>query len=238
MKQSDPRGRSGLRQLERRAVEDVLLGDLERAELERGDDLSDGERAGGDHGRPTGVEPSPGAQLSDGRVRELLGELLDPPQREHVAVVQLMSKAEQFTATDRRRLFDLVGTVVKDIVPRWRRLAASGQVEISSTPHHHPIGPLLLDFATARETQPGLPLPQSTHYAGGRQRLTEHLNLAVTSHAQRFGAAPTGIWPAEGAISDGVLDMFATWNTSASSVFALCERRASLSSLTSSTIFA
>jgi len=131
-------------------------------------------------------------------------------QREHVAVAQLMSKAEQFTPTDRRRLFDLIGTILKDIVPRWQRLAASGQVEISSTPHHHPIGPLLLDFATARETQPGLPLPQSAQYAGGRQRLTEHLQLAVTSHARRFGAAPTGIWPAEGAISDGVLDMLAT----------------------------
>lgn len=131
-------------------------------------------------------------------------------RREHVAVVQLMSKAEQFTSTDRRRLFDLIGTILKDIVPRWRRLAASGQVEISSTPHYHPIGPLLLDFATARETQPGLPLPQSAQYAGGRQRLTEHLHLSVASHARRFGATPAGIWPAEGAISDGVLDMFAT----------------------------
>ena len=131
-------------------------------------------------------------------------------RREHVAVVQLMSKAEQFTSTDRRRLFDLIGTILKDIVPRWRRLGASGQVEISSTPHYHPIGPLLLDFATARETQPGLPLPQSAQYAGGRQRLTEHLHLSVASHARRFGATPAGIWPAEGAISDGVLDMFAT----------------------------
>lgn len=130
-------------------------------------------------------------------------------RREHVTVVQLMSKGEQFTATDRRRLFDLIGTILRDIVPRWRRLAASGQVEISSTPHYHPIGPLLLDFATARETQPALPLPQSSHYAGGRQRLTDHLAQAVASHTQRFGAPPTGIWPAEGAISDGVLDMFA-----------------------------
>jgi alpha-amylase/alpha-mannosidase (GH57 family) len=130
-------------------------------------------------------------------------------RREHVTVVQLMSKGEQFTAADRRRLFDLIGTILRDVVPRWRRLAASGQVEISSTPHYHPIGPLLLDFATARETQPALPLPQSSHYAGGRQRLTDHLALAVASHTQRFGAPPTGIWPAEGAISDGVLDMFA-----------------------------
>ncbi len=130
-------------------------------------------------------------------------------RREHAVVAQLMAKSEQFTAVDRRQLFALIGAVVSEIVPRWRRLGASGQVEISSTPHYHPLGPLLLDFATARETQPELPLPQSGHYAGGRERLSAQLASAQETHARRFGAPPAGIWPAEGAISDGVLSMFA-----------------------------
>jgi len=131
-------------------------------------------------------------------------------RREHAVVAQLMAKGEQFSATDRRQLFDLIGTVVSGIVPRWQQLSASGQVEISSTPHWHPIGPLLLDFNTARETQPGLPLPQSSQYAGGRQRLAAHLARAIESHAARFGEAPTGIWPAEGALSDGTLELLAS----------------------------
>jgi alpha-amylase/alpha-mannosidase (GH57 family) len=130
-------------------------------------------------------------------------------RREHAAVAQLMSKGEQFSAADRRRLFELIGAVVTDIVPRWQRLSATGRVEISSTPHWHPIGPLLLDFKTARETQPALPLPRSDHYPGGRQRFTAHLDSAMESHTARFGTAPTGIWPAEGALSDGTLEMLA-----------------------------
>ncbi len=131
-------------------------------------------------------------------------------RREHAVVAQLMSKGEQFTAADRGLLFELIGTVVSDIVPRWKRLSTSGQVEISSTPHWHPIGPLLLDFHAARETQPAVPLPRSAQYAGGRHRLAAHLESAIETHTARFGAAPTGIWPAEGALSDGTLEMLAS----------------------------
>ncbi|MCW5626053.1 MAG: hypothetical protein KIT73_15175 [Burkholderiales bacterium] len=130
-------------------------------------------------------------------------------RRDHAGVVQLMSKGQGFTSADRRQLFDIIGTVVSDIVPRWQRLAASGQIEISSTPHYHPIGPLLLDFGTARESQPDLPLPRSDHYPGGRGRLAVHLDDAMVSHGKRFGTPPSGIWPGEGALSNGVLDLFA-----------------------------
>ena len=75
-------------------------------------------------------------------------------RREHALVAQLMSKAEGFSYEDRKQLFDLIGELVAGVIPRYRKLAESGQIEISATPHYHPLAPLLIDFASAREAMP------------------------------------------------------------------------------------
>ena len=122
-------------------------------------------------------------------------------RRGHEPVVRLMSQGEGFSYAQRMELFQLIGTVLREVVGRYRALAESGRVELSSTPYYHPIGPLLLDFACAREATPEAPLPEAQCYPGGRSRLGWHLGHAMDSHSRRFGAAPAGIWPAEGAVS-------------------------------------
>ena len=129
--------------------------------------------------------------------------------REHTLAVRLMSKAEGFTLEDRQQLLALIGELVGGIIPRYRKLAESGQVEISATPHYHPLAPLLIDFASAKETMPDAPLPNSPHYPKGRQRVTAHIKLAKQSHRERFGSEPQGMWPAEGAISSETLEVLA-----------------------------
>jgi alpha-amylase/alpha-mannosidase (GH57 family) len=52
-------------------------------------------------------------------------------------------------------------------------------------------------------------LPEAEAYPGGRGRLAAHLRSALESHARRFGAPPRGLWPAEGAISEGLLRVLA-----------------------------
>lgn len=89
-------------------------------------------------------------------------------RREHALVARLMSKAEDFSYQDRKELLDLIGELVTGIIPRYRKLAESGQIEISSTPHYHPLSPLLIDFSSAREAMPDAPLPESLHYPKGK----------------------------------------------------------------------
>ncbi len=113
----------------------------------------------------------------------------------------LMSKGENFTAADRKGLLDVIGVMIEGLIPRYRALAATGRVEISSTPHTHPLSPLLLDFTVAHDTVPDAPLPQATVYPGGRNRVTAQIESARVSHARRFGQPPVGMWPAEGGIS-------------------------------------
>jgi alpha-amylase/alpha-mannosidase (GH57 family) len=122
-------------------------------------------------------------------------------RREHELIVRLMTRGEGFTHAERQELFRLVGAILRDTVARYRRLAESGGVELSTTPYYHPIGPLLLEFASAREAMPDAPFPRADSYPGGRTRLAWHLARAQDTHTRRFGAPARGVWPAEGAIS-------------------------------------
>lgn len=131
-------------------------------------------------------------------------------RREHALVARLMSKAEGFSYEDRKQLFDLIGELIGGIIPRYRKLAESGQIEISATPHYHPLAPLLIDFASAKEAMPDAPLPNSPHYPKGRQRVMAHIKSAQNSHRARFGSEPEGMWPAEGSISSETLEVFAS----------------------------
>ena len=131
-------------------------------------------------------------------------------RREYALVANLMSKGQGFSFEDRKQLFDLIGELVSGIIPRYRKLAESGQIEISATPHYHPLAPLLIDFATTSEAMPDAPLPISPHYPRGKQRVAAHIESAKKSHRARFGSEPQGMWPAEGAISTETLEVFAS----------------------------
>ncbi|MBK5102660.1 MAG: hypothetical protein JJE42_00285 [Burkholderiales bacterium] len=126
-------------------------------------------------------------------------------RRESELVTRLMAVGAHFSQQDRSDLFRLIGQLVRGVVGRYARLAQAGQIEISTTPHYHPLAPLLLDFRSARESEPKAPLPETSDYPGGRARLSAQLRSALASHARRFGAAPIGLWPAEGSVSESML---------------------------------
>ncbi|MBI5330710.1 MAG: glycoside hydrolase [Betaproteobacteria bacterium] len=125
-------------------------------------------------------------------------------RRAHPELLALMEKGEGYTLADRQALFRLYGEVIAGLLPRYRALAERGQIELSATPHSHPILPLLLDFQTAREAKP-LPLPEAPAYPDGRHRAQTHVQAAIEDHAARFGHPPAGVWPAEGGVSDAAV---------------------------------
>ena len=96
-----------------------------------------------------------------------LGETV---RRTDPLAAQLTERGREFTAAQRRALLELVGTLVAEVVPRYRRLAERGQCELSVTPYGHPIIPLLLDFQCARDAVPGMALPKHPAYPGGAAR--------------------------------------------------------------------
>ncbi len=126
-------------------------------------------------------------------------------RRESELVQRLMAIGQHFERAHRGELFRLIGELVRGVIGRYALLASVGRIELSTTPHYPPLAPLLLDFHSAREAQPKAQLPDASIYPGGRARVAAQLQSALESHARRFGAAPCGVWPAEGSISEAML---------------------------------
>jgi alpha-amylase/alpha-mannosidase (GH57 family) len=120
---------------------------------------------------------------------------------------ELVAKGRDFTEAEKLYVIEHQREVIAEIVPAYRRLAERGQVELTTAPYYHPILPLLVDMSSARTAMPGVRLP------GGYRRVPEdareQLSRAVESHRRRFGSAPAGCWPSEGAVSEATVPLLA-----------------------------
>lgn len=151
-----------------------------------------------------GVTP---ARLQDLVVWYHLAWLGETVRRGDPRVELLMRHARDFGEAECRSLLEVITDVLAGLVPRYRRLAGSGRIELSVSPWGHPVLPLMFDFAAARAAEPGLTLPEPVAYPGGADRARWHLARAVQVFSRSFGLRPRGCWPAEGAISDATLDL-------------------------------
>ncbi|MCU7958500.1 MAG: glycoside hydrolase [gamma proteobacterium symbiont of Bathyaustriella thionipta] len=122
-------------------------------------------------------------------------------------VKRLMQQACHFSDVDRHQLLGLIGNAISEIIPRYRALAESGQIELSMTPYGHPIVPLLNDFNNMQCSQPDAPRPGSNHYPGGAERNHWHMQKGFELFEKHFGIRPKGVWLSEGAVSADALQL-------------------------------
>jgi alpha-amylase/alpha-mannosidase (GH57 family) len=141
------------------------------------------------------------------------------------AVVDLSSlhrKGRGYTRDDVEAIIAAQLAIMAAVVPLYRKLRDEGRVEISTTPFYHPILPLIHDSDLATVDRPGTTLPRRfTWPADAREQVAR----AVRLYREKFGAAPTGMWPAEGAVAEEVLPYFeeagVAWIASDEGVLAL-----------------
>jgi len=128
-------------------------------------------------------------------------------RRTDIRIQALMKKGHNFDFHDRRQLMTVMGELLDNLIPRYRRLAESGKVELSVTPYAHPIMPLLLDINSTLEAMPDAELPEITNYPGGEERSHWHMDEGLRVFESYFGFKPKGCWPSEGAISTETLKL-------------------------------
>src|SRR5262249_49990924 len=78
------------------------------------------------------------------------------------ALRELIAKGRHFTDDDKNTVLDKHLEIMRRILPLHKKLADSGQIELTTTPYYHPILPLLFDKKLAREAMPDLKLPRFT----------------------------------------------------------------------------
>jgi alpha-amylase/alpha-mannosidase (GH57 family) len=162
------------------------------------------------------AQPAGGAQAQvsftprDWRDLQLLSQIvwMEETWFEKDSVVsRLANKGKEFTEKDKSALkakqLELLGLVL----PEYRAVAQTGQIELSTTPFYHPILPLICDSDIARVANPGTPLPRRAYRHPEDAR--EQLQRAREYHERVFGAKPAGLWPSEGSVSDQALTIAA-----------------------------
>ncbi|MHB9090771.1 MAG: hypothetical protein ACYC7H_05070, partial [Chloroflexota bacterium] len=117
----------------------------------------------------------------------------------------LRDKGTGYTLGDVRTIVAKQYDIVRAVIPLFRELQDSEQVELTTSPYYHPILPLLADVGSARVASPNLALPDAViHWP---EDADEQLRRARQLHEELFGRTPQGLWPSEGAVSPAAIDL-------------------------------
>jgi alpha-amylase/alpha-mannosidase (GH57 family) len=131
----------------------------------------------------------------------------DEEFQEHDEEVKgLIAKGRNYSLADQVLTARKEREILAAVVPVYKEFAASGQIEISTTPFYHPILPLICDSNIASVSHPGVTLPSRFQYP---HDALDQLKRAREYIEREFGRAPVGLWPSEGSVSDAALGLAA-----------------------------
>lgn len=128
---------------------------------------------------------------------------------EYPLIEALEAKGQNYSEDDKRKVLDVQLAVMRRLYPMYRKLRKRGQVEISTTPYHHPILPLLIDSECMQRCMPEADRPTPFQFPDDAKR---HVTLAMENYQAIFGEPPQGIWPAEGSVSPEAIELFESAN--------------------------
>ncbi|MCP4503024.1 MAG: hypothetical protein GY822_24060 [Deltaproteobacteria bacterium] len=120
-------------------------------------------------------------------------------------ILSLFEKGKNFSMEDARYVMDLSTSTCAWVLPRMRNAQDDGVLHLTCTPYFHPILPLVFDGRSA-ERCTTVQKPMRYRNPGNAAL---HVELACRRFEQVFGARPRAMWPAEGALSEEVLSLFA-----------------------------
>lgn len=121
---------------------------------------------------------------------------IDPQvaREKYPGIYDLMQRAYNsakpgYTVEDLRQVLLVHRSIMSEIIPAYRELASRNQVELIPVPYSHPMAPVLVDL-------------------GFSEDLEVHVSESLRLFQKYFGVTPRGVWPAEQAVNDGVLQAF------------------------------
>ncbi|NDJ35657.1 MAG: glycoside hydrolase [Chloroflexi bacterium] len=130
----------------------------------------------------------------------------DPDWLAEEPLAALVEQGEGFAESDKQIVLDEHVRLINETLPYHAERQEAGQIEITTTPYAHPILPLLIDTQLAAVALPDAELPPRFSY--GQDAIT-HLERGIALYEETFGAAPRGMWPAEGSVAESIVVPFA-----------------------------
>jgi alpha-amylase/alpha-mannosidase (GH57 family) len=131
-------------------------------------------------------------------------------------------QGQGFSAEDRAQLLQLHQHILQQVLPVYKQMQDSGQIEVTVTPYYHPILPLLVDTDSALIGDPAAVLP-AERFAHPEDAMAQ-LTMALAKYEHVFGCKARGVWPSEQSVSPKVLQILAElglqWTISSEGVLA------------------
>ncbi len=129
----------------------------------------------------------------------------DPDFLAQSPLQELVAKGRDFGEEDKPALFNKTLEVVRGILPLHKSLQDNGQIEVATTPYAHPILPLLINTGLQKTSDPKSSVPNPPF--AFPQDAKEQVQRSAQAYGQRFGVAPRGLWPADGAVATQVVPL-------------------------------
>ena len=104
---------------------------------------------------------------------------------------QALAGARGFTRQQLQDVLSAHRDLLGKVLGIYASLASKGQVELIPVPYSHPLAPILVDL-------------------GLEEDLRVHVSLGASLFQKVFNYRPRGVWPAEQAVNDRVLSIFAS----------------------------
>lgn len=129
---------------------------------------------------------------------------IDPMFREGDPVLkELVKKGRGFTEKEKHFVIKKQFEILRNIIPEYKKMNDSGQIELSVTPFFHPILPLLWDTDSAKIAMPQVRLPKKRF--SYPEDAVKQITMALDYFEKIFGHRPSGMWPSEGSVSEDVV---------------------------------
>ncbi len=149
---------------------------------------------------------------------------IDPGFRESDPFLNgLVAKGRNFTEEEKEAVLDKQTAIIRKIIPAYRDMALSGQIELSFSPFYHPILPLLCSTDIARQAMPDVKLPRRRF--SHPEDAEEQVAAGIRYFENVLGFRPRGMWPSEGSVSPEVIEIAARngvkWTATDEGVLAL-----------------
>ena len=109
----------------------------------------------------------------------------------------LIKKGRNFTEEEKKEVIELQYQVMKDVLPRLKKLAKSGQIELSCSPFYHPILPLLVKEG---DDELGFSWQEDAKW---------QIEEAQKAFERLFEVKTQGVWPSEGSVSESAARLMA-----------------------------
>lgn len=135
---------------------------------------------------------------------------IDPIFYDEEPLKSILKKQRNFWEEDKKKIFRFQHEIIKKIIPLYKEMQNSGQIEISISPYYHPILPLLIDTNEAVNSKPEVSLPEN-RYQYPIDADTQ-VKKALEKYKSIFGKEADGMWPSEGSVSDKTLKLLAENN--------------------------